>query len=460
MNPARRLLPLALFLPMLLIASTLIAVPQSAAAGSVRVTSTFGNAVVSRDGATTITVSGSGFQSVRGGFGGVYVLFGWVAGGNWQPSRGGSAGGTYLYVPDSESKNNQGHQRFVAFEGSSTAESANGGVIGQDGRWQVTMVVPGATFTAQDRAGAAKPVNCLAVQCGVITVGAHGVANANNETFTPVTFAGASQAQGPAAGRAAQSTSAPTAGASAAPSAAGQQPAAEQPRRAGAEGQPANGQAPAGPDQQAGVGVTSTTVIAGRALTFAGRGFQPGEQVVASLSGGQAAAGPMVAGNGGEIAGVLALPEGIRPGTHTLTLVGAASGQSPSVEIRVIADPVAAANLAEAGSQGPGWALIAVLIAAGLLFVLIVSSAITTLIRRRRDGRRSARPHRKRRKSPKSRRARSARVAATSQGGAGPHPAARAEAPPSPDSGRPSGTAPDESDNEITQVLNTSGVAQ
>lgn len=69
MNPARRLLPLALFLPMLLIASTLIAVPQSAAAGSVRVTSTFGNAVVSRDGATTITVSGSGFQSVRGGFG-------------------------------------------------------------------------------------------------------------------------------------------------------------------------------------------------------------------------------------------------------------------------------------------------------------------------------------------------------------------------------------------------------
>ncbi|MCR6484985.1 hypothetical protein M8542_19325 [Amycolatopsis sp. OK19-0408] len=144
--------------------------------------------------ATVLTVRGSGFQSVPKGFGGIYLLFGWVADGAWQPSKGGSAGATYRYVPDKEAKDNRGFQRFIAFPGGDTAGSANGGVIGADGGWSTQLVVPGAKFRATDRDGAVVDVDCLKVRCGLITVGAHGVANANNETFTPVSFAVPKQA--------------------------------------------------------------------------------------------------------------------------------------------------------------------------------------------------------------------------------------------------------------------------
>lgn len=375
MIPVRRWLSLALLLALVLGVGSLATAPPAAAAGSVTVTSSLGNGVVAKDGATTITVTGSGFQSIQGGFGGIYVLFGWVDSDAWQPSKGGSAGATYLYVPDSETASNQGYQRFVAFPGSSTAESANGGLIAANGSWRLTMVVPGPTFTAKDRNGHTKPVNCVAVRCGVITVGAHGVVNANNETFTPITFGGAAaQATQPARSQQPAQTQQP---------AATQNPASQAPAgQPAAEGQPAGDQPAA---QPAGVGVTSNTVVAGRVLTFSGRGFLPGEQVVASLGGGQAAAGPLVAGNSGEIAGVMALPGTIRPGTHTLTLVGAASGQTPTVDIKVMADPAVAANLAEAGSGPFDWALIAVVATAALLLLVIISSAITALVRRSRN---------------------------------------------------------------------------
>ncbi|GAA1948137.1 hypothetical protein [Amycolatopsis minnesotensis] len=139
--------------------------------------------------ATVLTVRGSGFQSVPKGFGGIYLLFGWVADGGWQPSKGGASGATYRYVPDKEAKDNRGFQRFIAFPGGDTASSANGGTIAADGSWQAQIVVPGARFKATDRNGAAVDVDCLATRCGLITVGAHGVVNATNETFTPVTFA-------------------------------------------------------------------------------------------------------------------------------------------------------------------------------------------------------------------------------------------------------------------------------
>lgn len=361
-----------------------LAAPAAHAAGSVSVTSSLGNATASANGPTTITVTGRGFQSVRGGFGGVYVLFGWVNGGSWQPSRGGTAGGTYLYVPDSEARDNKGYQRFVAFPGSSTSEAANGGTLADDGSWRVSMVVPGSKFTAQDRSGNRRDVDCAVVRCGIITVGAHGIANANNETFTPITFAGTSASastvsRAPSGGSATQ-PAATQAGGQAAP---GSGATGAQARAAGES----TGAAPVGdaqPQEPAGVGVSSASVVVGRSITFAGRGFQPGEQVVASLSGGQAAAGPLVAGNAGEVAGVLSLPATIRPGTHTLTLLGAASGQSPTVDIRVIPDPVLAANAAEAGGGGLAAALIAVLIASGLLVAVMVSSGITAFVRRRR----------------------------------------------------------------------------
>jgi len=140
------------------------------------------------DYATKIALKGSGFQAIAKAFGGIYVLFGTVSG-TWQPSAGGVSGVDYLYVPDSETKDNSGFQRFVSFEGSSSESSANGGTIAADGTWSAELIVPGAIFTAGGRNGEATQVDCLQVQCGIITIGAHGVVNSQNETFTPIDFA-------------------------------------------------------------------------------------------------------------------------------------------------------------------------------------------------------------------------------------------------------------------------------
>lgn len=114
------------------------------------------------------------------------MLFGWVdnpSGSSWRPSAGGVVGANYGYVPDSEAKDNAGFQRFVAFPGSDTASAAHA-VMGADGSWAVDMVIPGARFQAKDRSGNTTEVDCLQRSCGIITIGAHGVKNANNETFT------------------------------------------------------------------------------------------------------------------------------------------------------------------------------------------------------------------------------------------------------------------------------------
>lgn len=141
---------------------------------------------------SVVTVSGTGFQSVQGGAGGIYVVFGWVddaEGGSWRPSNGGATGADYLYAPDTEDAQNAGFQRFVAFPGAGTAVAANGGTIAEDGSWSTPLTIPAAQFDALDRAGAAAPVDCTQVQCGIITFGAHGIKNATNESFTLVTFA-------------------------------------------------------------------------------------------------------------------------------------------------------------------------------------------------------------------------------------------------------------------------------
>ncbi|MBF0688817.1 MAG: hypothetical protein IR158_13760 [Cellulomonas sp.] len=141
---------------------------------------------------TPLQVTGSGFQVVTGGFGGLYVLFGWVddpAGGTWRPSQGGATGTDLRYAVDDAARDNAGYQVFVAFPGSQTAVEANGGTFGEDGSFSATVTVPGARFAALDAAGGTTEIDCLQVTCGVLTIGAHGVENATNETFTPVTFA-------------------------------------------------------------------------------------------------------------------------------------------------------------------------------------------------------------------------------------------------------------------------------
>ncbi|MFK0247449.1 hypothetical protein ACIQUM_22375 [Amycolatopsis azurea] len=164
----------------------MIAAPSPASAAGAAVT--FSPGSVDPDYATSLQVKGTGFQSVPKGYGGIYLLFGWVADGAWQPSQGGAAGETYRYVKDKETKDNNGFQRFLAFPGSDTASAANG-ELAANGTWSTKLVIPGARFKAADRTGKVVDVDCLKVRCGLITVGAHGVVNANNETFTPVTFA-------------------------------------------------------------------------------------------------------------------------------------------------------------------------------------------------------------------------------------------------------------------------------
>lgn len=167
------------------VASCIVAAPPAAAAGAA--VSVFPG-TADAEYATRLTLTGRGFQSVPNGFGGVYVLFG-VVEGAWQPSRGGQSGIGYTYVQDSEAADNNGYQRFVAFPGDPTAAAANGGTLAADGTWSAQLVVPGATFQAAGRDGGVRTIDCRVSQCGVITIGAHGVVNTNNETFTPVRFA-------------------------------------------------------------------------------------------------------------------------------------------------------------------------------------------------------------------------------------------------------------------------------
>ena len=170
----------------------------AAAESQVTITDDSGASVTEVAAGSVVHVSGTGFQSVQGGAGGIYVTFGWVddaAGGTWRPTQGGATGVDYLYAPDVEGAENKGFQRYVAFPGSGTAAAANGGVIAADGTWAADLAIPAAQFEALDRAGNPAAVDCAQVQCGIITVGAHGVKNANNETFTPVTFAPAAPAE-------------------------------------------------------------------------------------------------------------------------------------------------------------------------------------------------------------------------------------------------------------------------
>lgn len=347
------------------------AVPADAAA-RVTVANEFGNPEADTASSTVLTVSGTGFQSVQGGFGGIYVFFGWVddpAGGTWTPSRGGVTGEDYLYVPDSEARDNQGYQRFVAFPGSDTADAANGGVLAADGTWSATLTVPGPTFQAVDRAGNPRTVDCLEVTCGVITIGAHGVTNANNETFTPVAFADIYSGGSPSA------------------AGSGSEPDAD----AAADD--------AGLATPATLGLADTTIAAGRVLGFTGQGFSPGEQVLGSLGGGLGAVGPLVAGTRGEVAGAIQLPADLRAGAHALTLTGAASGLEATVEFQVVASAVGGVAADGTGPVvgqavdpvvGTSPAQIAVGVAALLLLGLLVGSAAAAW-RRRATARRARR---------------------------------------------------------------------
>ncbi|MFF7684448.1 hypothetical protein ACFZA2_16990 [Microbacterium sp. NPDC007973] len=336
----RRLAALATALTLTVVGAVVAGTPAWAA-GTVTVTGAEGTAFANPDYATDVTVSGSGFQSIPNGFGGIYVLFGWVddpSGGSWRPSAGGVVGADYRYVPDAESADNNGYQRFLAFPGSQTESSANG-TLGADGSWSVSMVIPGAVFESHDRDGNVSEVDCRRVTCGIITIGAHGVKNANNETFTPVSFAAASAAEAPAA--------------ASAPAAAG----------------------------SVRVGVETASIAAGTSIVFTGQGFTPGEQVVASLDGGLTAVGPLTAGAQGEVAAALPVPREIRDGTHLVTLRGAGSGAVAETEVAV-SGGTAVASVSDAPTA-PTWVLVLLLACVALSVALIITSIVTAIVRAR-----------------------------------------------------------------------------
>ncbi|WGL51694.1 hypothetical protein P5P86_17260 [Nocardioides sp. BP30] len=341
--------------------------PPADAAARVSVANADGDAVADPTYATRLTVTGRGFQSIKGGYGGVYVLFGTVEG-SWRPSRGGQAGQDYFYVPDSETKDNAGFQRFVAFPSSATATAANGGVLKADGTWSTTLEVPGATLHTLDHDGRATTIDCRKVTCGVITIGAHGVANSANETFTPVRFSSLTRsAAGPAA-QPSPSTSA-TAAASAGTSSGGLPPA--ETSSGASAGSAAGATAATGRAAGATVTVDRATAVAGRAMTFVGAGFRPGEQVVVSLDDGVAAVGPLSAGASGEIAGVVRLPLRLQAGTHELAITGAASGLKPTADFAVVV-PVSSRTTA-AGHRAPY-----LFLAVGLL-ALVITVVVASL---------------------------------------------------------------------------------
>lgn len=340
----------------------------AAAAARVTVANGDGDAAVDPTYATTVTVSGAGFQSVRGGHGGIYVFFGTVRDG-WRPSQGGQTGRDYLYVPDSESQDNQGHQRYLAFPGSDTAGSANG-TLGADGTWSTTLNVPGAVFQAVDREGRATTVDCRRVTCGVITVGAHGVVNATNETFTPV------RVEELYAGEPAP-TAAPTAPTAAAPSAA---PAPAQPQGRGKRrDRPAAAPAPA-------LDVDRASAHPGHVLAFAATGLVPGGQVSAVLDDGVAGAGPFLVGPDGGVSGVLNLPADTAPGTHELRLYGGAAAPAVSFAVTAAAPPAQTVEPVATVRADGGADRLGLGFAAASALVLLL--ALARLVRVRRGARR------------------------------------------------------------------------
>lgn len=349
----------------------LLGMPASpaAAAGNISIASALGNGAAAADTATTITVSGSGLQSIPKAFGGIYVVFGYAPNtSTWAPSLGGKSGSDFFYVADSQAKDNSGYQRFVAFPGSSTSDSANGGTLTPDGSFSLSMVIPGPIFSAESASGGSETFDCREVQCGIFTFGAHGVINSNNESFAPISFASA-------AGQSAQLPAAP-----------GENLAENQTATvAGAEAPSTTSSTvpKAATDGKASLGITQKTVVAGNVLSFTGQGFAPGEQLAATLAGGVTAAGPFVAGSFGEVAGAVQIPADMTAGTHKLTLLGAGSKATVTAEFSVMANQASLTVAAAPEAPGIWWALVAVIVAAALLLIVAISSLVTAVVRRK-----------------------------------------------------------------------------
>ncbi len=248
------------------------------------------------------------------------------------------------------------------------------------------------------------------------------MANGNNESFTPISFGAAAANPGSASqGSAAPANVNGTSGNATRP------PATQTP---GTGSTTTGTETPTGQDQTAGavpravtsgkpaLGIEQKTVVAGRALAFTGQGFAPGEQVVGTLASGITAAGPITAGTFGEVAGAVQIPADMVPGTHKLKLTGAGSGTNVEAEFSVMANPATLASPAEGSSAGVRWALVAVIVAGSLLFLVILVSLVTALARRNKNPESHPKGKKRRRPSSRGRDASAPRGRATGSSGA------------------------------------------
>lgn len=223
-------------------------------------------------GAATVTVAGSRYLTGRyvcgaSRFGGIYVFFGWVQpGGQWGPSWrsatsvAGQFGTTYTYPGEGgggETRDDgSGTLRLVSFTAGGTSGGETPFHMDANGNWSTTLTIAGPVFTWKDLAtGASQTVDCRVVQCGIFTIGAHGIASRSNEQFVPVSFA---------TGAAAPTSPGPTTPPSGSPGGAGAAPVQ-------VEGTQSDAGAPTGASGAAGAGgaAATTTVAPGGSTTTA-----------------------------------------------------------------------------------------------------------------------------------------------------------------------------------------------
>ncbi|MFN8053427.1 MAG: hypothetical protein U0Q22_18445 [Acidimicrobiales bacterium] len=172
--------------------------------------------ILSSDGPSTVTVTGRGYlvpPHLAGSpvFGGVYVLFGWVRPGvGWGPSSrnavnsDGQFGLTYHYPGEGGTgdlrDDGTGTNRFVAFTPGGIDASSTPFHMDDAGNWSVTLNISGPLYRWTDPfTGTSASVDCRSVQCGVLTIGAHGRPSQTNERFVPLTFAPSPAGPGPTA---------------------------------------------------------------------------------------------------------------------------------------------------------------------------------------------------------------------------------------------------------------------
>ena len=142
---------------------------------------------VNPKGDTVLTLEGENYATAtKSGnvFGGAYLLFGVIDlqdeadEGSWAPSQRGVSGVNYDYAPDAGV-----YQSLINYPGNNTEPGLD--FMDENGNFSTTLTIPGAQFTSQ----AGEEIDCFEMQCGVITVGAHGQQSPGVEVFTPVEFA-------------------------------------------------------------------------------------------------------------------------------------------------------------------------------------------------------------------------------------------------------------------------------